>query len=511
MERNNVQSEFLGCMSAIIVETQEQFEKLKEFMGIKNLFLSDGTPATQLHLTVNKRIAFYRDEIGMFVGYDHPANVGCNYSLKEFNEAFEEQLGLFGDSSTGIVQQPDEALIADDPMAQEPIDTEVKEVENEISLKEVLNQLTIGTITPAKCSGNLLEVKDKVIEIVKKKENIVVTRENFTEIKEVVTDLNAKAKALEEQRAFFNKEVKKFTDPFSKAFTEVINTLKDVSKSIKADIQVFEEEEKEEKTKEFFKAHIMPELMTCFQNESISEKQVNEFKFDEKWLNKDAVTKIGNLTKKTSDAIKAEIQRLINEYTQEKNDIATIESTVKQLAIARGVDGSLNVDTYVELYKKGTPMPAVQERMNQDIAIIKKTVDVAVQKQTQNIQSQQQMQKDNQQVESIQNVTDTKNVTILSDDKTGEVLAKADNQKLMALVVSTPEKHQGKTFEYTYSFSGPFGSIKTFSSVLKLLSMMFKDFKYVERKLEKRRLSDPNTGEVKEYLCTQEVNNNGTK
>lgn len=511
MERNNVQSEFLGCMSAIVIETQAQFEKLKEFMGIKNLFLSDGTPVTQLSLNVDKRIAFYRDELGMFVAYDHPANVGCNYSLKEFNQAFEEQLNLFGDNSTGVIQQPNEALMADDPMADEPIDTEVKEVENELSLNEALNQLTIGTITPAKCSGNLLEVKDKVIEIVKKKENIVVTKENFTEIKEVVTDLNGKVKSLEDQRAYFNKEVKKFTDPFSKAFTEVINTLKDVSKSIKADIQVYEEEEKEEKTKEFFKAHIMPELMICFENGSISEKQVNEFKFDEKWLNKDAVTKIGNLTKKTSDAIKTEIQRLINEYTQEKNDIATIESTVKQLAIARGVDGSLNADTYVELYKKGTPMPEIQERMNQDIAIIKKTVDSAVQKQSQNIQFEQQMSQDNQQVENIQNASNEKNITILSDDKTGEVLAKADSQKLMALVVSTPEKHQGKTFEYTYSFSGSFGAIKTFSNILKLLSMMFKDFKYVERKLEKRKLSDPNTGEVKEYLCTQEVNNNGTE
>lgn len=471
MERNNVQSEFLGCMSAIIVETQEQFEKLKEFMGIKNLFLSDGTPATQLHLTVNKRIAFYRDELGMFVGYDHPANIGMNYSLKEFNEAFEEQLDLFGDSSTGIVQQPDESLVEDDPMVDEPIDTEVKEVENEISLKEALNQLTIGTITPAKCDGSLIKMKDKVIEIVKKKENIVVTKDNFTEIKEVVTKLNSKAKSLEDQRAYFNKEVKKFTDPFSKAFTEVINTLKDVSKSIKADIQVFEEEEKEEKTKEFFKAHIMPELMICFENGSISEKQVNEFKFDEKWLNKDAVTKIGNLTKKTSDAIKTEIQRLINEYTQEKNDIATIESTVKQLAIARGVDGSLNADTYVELYKKGTSMPAVQERINQDIAIIKKTVDSAVQKQTQNIQSQQQMPQDNQQVENIQNVANEKNVTILSDDKTGEVVAKADEQKMMVLVGGS--KTNTNTYQYVYNFSGDVRAMTTFNRFIKLLAKMF--------------------------------------
>lgn len=467
MNLNKVQNGFLGCTTAIIIETQEQFEKLKEFMGIKNLFLSDGTPAAQLNLIVDKRIAFYRDELGMFVGYDHPANVGCNYGLKEFNEAFNEQLDLFGDSSTGIVQQPDETLVADDP-----IDAEVKEIKQEITLNDMLNKIEIGNLTPAKCDGPLLECKDDIISFIKQYDNIVVTRDNYSNLKEItVSKFNEKIADLKKSRAFFNNEVKKFTDPYSKAFSEIINTIENINKSLKAQIKVFEDEEKEEKIKEFFKTHIMPELMTCFQNGSISQKQVNEFTFDEKWLNKDAVTKIGNLTKKTSDAIKAEIQRLINEYTQEKNDIATIESTVKQLAIARGVDGSLNADTYVELYKKGTPMPEIQERMNQDIAIIKKTVDEAVEKKTQNIQSQPQMPQDEQQSENIQNVADTKNVTVLADDKTGEVVAKGDEQKMMVLVGGS--KTNTNIYQYVYNFSGDVRAMTTFNRFIKLLAKMF--------------------------------------
>lgn len=481
MNLNKVQNGFLGCTTAIIIETQEQFEKLKEFMGIKNLFLSDGTPAAQLNLIVDKRIAFYRDELGMFVGYDHPANIGMNYSLKEFNEAFNEQLDLFGDNSTGIVQQPDEELVADDPMADKPIDAEITEVENEISLKEALNQLTIGTITPAKCDGSLLEMKDKVIEIVKKKENILVTKENFTEVKEVVTDLNVKAKIFKDQRAAFNKEVKKFTEPFSNAFSEVINTLESVSKAINTNIKVFEDEEKQALKNSVYEKTINPMLDMLISKEMIDGDVRNQFEFKDSWLNKTSFTKSGDFVKKVKDEMNAEFERLVTLHQQHLNDIATIESTIKQLAIAREVDGSLNADTYVELYKKGTPMPEIQEHINQDIAIIKKTVDEAVEKKTQNIQSQQQMPQDNQQVENIQNVADTKNVTVLSDEKTGEVVAKGDNQKLMALVVSTPEKQQGKTFEYTYSFSGSFGAIKTFSNILKLLSMIFKDFKY-ERK-----------------------------
>lgn len=463
---NQIQNGFLGCTNAIIVETQEQFEKLKEFIGIKNLFLSDGTPAAQLNLTVDKRIAFYRDEVGMFVGYDHPANIGMNYSLKEFNEAFNEQLDLFGDSSTGIVQQPDETLVAD-----EPIDAEVKEVENEISLKEALNQLTIGTITPAKCDGSLIEMKDKVIEIVKKKENILVTKENFTEVKEVVTDLNGKARTLKDQRAAFNKEIKKFTEPFSNAFSEVINTLENVSKSLNENIKVFENEEKQALKNSIYEKTINSMLDMLVSKEMIDEDVRKQFEFKEQWLNKTSFTKSGDFVKKVRDEMNVEFERLVTLHQQHLNDIATIESTVKQLSLAHKLDAKLRADTYIELYKSGVAIPHVNERINQDIAIIKKTVDEAVEKKTQNIQSQPQMPQDEQQSENIQNVADTKNVTVLADEKTGEVVAKGDEQKMMVLVGGS--KTNTNIYQYVYNFSGDVRAMTTFNRFIKLLAKMF--------------------------------------
>lgn len=476
MERNNVQSEFLGCMSAIVIETQAQFEKLKEFMGIKNLFLSDGTPVTQLNLNVDKRIAFYRDELGMFVAYDHPANVGCNYSLKEFNQAFEEQLNLFGDNSTGVIRQPDETLISDDP-----IEAETKEIKNEVSLSETLNQLEIGSVTPATVTGNIIEFKDTVIKAINKYKGIVVTKDNFLDLTTTRADLNNKKAVITENRKNMKKEAMKNVDIVYNAMGEIVKAIESIVEPLNADIKKFEDEEKKVVKQDMIDKTINPMLQMLIKNNMIDEPISKKFQFDMNWTNKGAFTSKGELTKKTKDAISAEMERLTNLFTQQENDIATIESTVKQLSLAHKLDAELNADTYIELYKKGTPMPAVQERMNQDIEVVKKTVDAAVEKKTQNIQSQQQTSQGGQHVENIQNVADTKNVTILSDEKTGEVLAKADNQKLMALVVSTPEKHQGKTFEYTYSFSGSFGAIKTFSNILKLLSMMFKDFKY-ERK-----------------------------
>lgn len=488
---NALQNEFLGCTTAIVVETQEQFEVLKQFMGMKNLFMGDGTPAGSMNMLVdNKRIAFYRDSIGMYVAYDHPAN--CEgYKLCEFDKVFNEvptpkveQRSFFGGDDAPGIRLPEDDLVAD-PMMDEPINADYQEIKNELSLKEALNQLTIGTITPAKCDGNLIEFKDKVIEIVKKKENIVITKDNFGESKEIVTDLNAKAKVLKDQRAAFNKEVKKFTDPYSSAFSEVINAIENVANKLKSNIKVFEDEEKEELKKKIYETQFNPMLQMLISKEMITEEISQKFEFKESWLNKSSFTKTGDFVKKVKDEINAEFERLCKMYESEKKDIETIQSTIKQLSLAHNLDTKLNADTYIKLYKSGVSMPEVNERINQDIAAIKKAIENEANKKAQKMVSKQQNVQHEQQVPYQENVPPVQetpsNITILNDEKTGEVLAKGDNQKLMALISQTPEKYEGRVFEYTYTFKGSFGAIKTFSNILKLLSMMFKDFEY-ERK-----------------------------
>lgn len=487
---NTIQNEFLGCTTAIVVETQEQFENLKRFMGMKNLFMGDGTPAGSMNMIVdNKRIAFYRDSIGMYVAYDHPVN--CEgYKLCEYKDAFveqptqkAEQRSFFGgDDAPGIRPPEDDLIVA--PMG-EPINADYREVENELSLKEALNQLTVGTITPAKCDGNLIEFKDKVIEIVKKKENIVITKDNFVESKEIVTDLNKKAKSLRKQKSSFDDEVNKFTGPFSKAFSEIIKLLENVSKTINTNIKVFEDEEKEELRKKLYETYFDPMIEMLISKDKISVEISKQFEFKKSWLNETSFTKTGNFVKKVKDEINDEFKRLIKMYEDEKQDIENIKSTIEQLSIAHHLDTKLNADTYVTLYKSGVSMPHVNERINQDIAAIKKAIENEANKKAQEMASKQQNIQHEQQVPNQENVLPAQeapsNITILNDEKTGEVLAKGDNQKLMALISQTPEKFKDKTFEYTYSFSGSFGTIKTFSNILKLLSMMFKDFKY-ERK-----------------------------
>lgn len=477
---NKVQNEFLGCTSAIIIETQEQFEVLKHFMGTNNLFLSDGTTAGSMNMLVdNKRIAFYRDNIGMYVSYDHPVN--CEgYDLYEYKDAFVEQptqkveqRSFFGGDDAPGIRPPEEDLIVD-PMG-EPINADYREVENELSLKEALNQLTVGTITPAKCDGNLIEFKDKVIEIVKKKENIVITKDNFVESKEIVTDLNKKAKSLREQKASFDDEVNKFTEPFSKAFSEIIKSLENVSKTINTNIKVFEDEKKEELRKKLYETYFDPMIEMLISKDKISVEISKQFEFKKSWLNETSFTKTGNFVKKVKDEINDEFKRLIKMYEDEKQDIENIKSTIEQLSIAHHLDTKLNADTYIALYKSGVSMPHVNERINKDIVAIKKAIEDEANKKAQEMASKQQNVQHEQQVPNPDNVLPAQetpsNITILNDEKTGEVVAKGTDKQI--LVDIGGNKANTNIYQYVYNFSGDVRSMVTFSRFIKLLAKMF--------------------------------------
>lgn len=490
MQLNKVQNEFLGCTSAIAVDSQEQFLKLKEWMGIQNLFLQDGTPVTQLNTDVtNKRVAFYRDDIGMFVGYDHPANIGMNYSIKEFNEAFPEatkhyeQRSLFGGNDAASIRPPEDDLVAD-PM-EDSVEAGVKEVKNELSLAETLNQLEVGTITPATITGNVVEFKDTVINAINKYKNIVVTQDNFKELTDTRADLNNKKKIITENRKNIKNEALKEINEVYGAMTDIIKAIDDVVGPLDSEIKGFEAKEKEALKQKMMETTINPTLDMLIKQEMLDDDTRKEFTFKPSWTNASAFTKTGNLTKKTTDEINAELNRIVELYQQKQKDVETIKSTVMQLASAHGLDAQLSADTYVELYKKGTSMPDVQQRINNDIETIKKAAAKEADKKAQEIVSKQQTVQQEQNTEIMENgtqkQTNQSNITILTDDKTGEVLAKGNDYQILAQITKTPEKFEGKTYEYTYSFSGSFGTIKTFSNILKLLSMMFKDFRY-ERK-----------------------------
>ncbi len=494
---NNLQNEFIGSTSAVRICNEYELKTLKEFLGIKNMFDKSGNIAAQI--TARKYpIVFYRDVVGYYIDQAEEQEVkDMKYKVVSFQEMFPpvvEQRSLFGGENAPGLRQPDEDLIQpepldpiEDPMSDSIIDTEPKVV-NELSLAETLNQLQVGSIVPATITGNILEFKDSVIHAINKYKGIVVTKDNFKEVTVTRADLNNKKKEITNNRKNIKNEALKNVNEVYDAMTDIIKAIENVVDPLDKDIKSFEELEKKELEKKLMESTINPVLEILIKNNQLDSEMAEKFTFNKAWTNASAWTKTGNLTKKTESEINAELERLTNLYQQKQNDIETIKSTVSQLAIARNVEGSLNADTYIELYKKGAAMPQVQERINQDLEMIKKVAEQHAQKEVekvQKIQSEQHSSQQAQQQENIQNVSNSQEnqdeMINLIDDKTGELLAKGNDRGLSVKIIQTPEKYQGKIYEYTYSFRGSFGAIKTFSNILKLISMMFKDFKYEKK------------------------------
>ncbi len=491
---SQVRNEFLGCTSAITVYNEHQFNEMKQFMGVEGLFMKDGNIAGQM--TCRKYPStVYRDPQGMYVDIAESDYLkGSHYHIYDFDKVSGsnnvEQMNFFGDEDAAVIKQPDENLFVD-PMNEELIEADAKVVKNELSLDEIFKHVEVGIITPAKCDGQLLEYKDMMIECVKKYENILVTKDNYTELKsEIIVKFNNKIKELKEDRAKFNKEVNKFTQPYSDAFSEIVNVIESVIKPLKDNIKQFEEEEKDRQIEEFTKEFILPKLIELLNNKSISEEQVNEFKFNDKWLKK---TSTGNLTKATKEGIEAELNRLSELYAQKQRDLETIKSTVETLASAHNVDAeSLKADTYIDLYNRGVDMPTVQQRINADLENIKKTIEREKEKARIEAERKQREAVQQENIQKVQNTVveenalennsqqDNNRMIDHTDAKTGEVIGKSNNEVVVAKRISTPEQLKDKTYTYTYEFSGDFGSIKTFSNILKMLSKI-SNFKYTRK------------------------------
>lgn len=482
MKLNEHQNKFLGGVEAIVVTNQEQFEKLKEFMSIKNLFQKDGNPIRIMNLNVNAPVAFYRDYNQSFIDYDTPSLVEKKYKLVEFNDVFVEQMNFFG-SETMLHQPPEELIvnIKEEKQMDEQekvVEAETHEVKDEISLVEVINTLVVESVVPAKIVENVTENKDKLIQAIKQYDNIVVTEDNYQDLTKTRADLNNKKKYLIDQRKKVKDEAAKNINEFVSTVGEVIKAFENVVDHLDGDIKKFDEMAKQKKKEDMMNTIIKPNLDKGIEAGFFTREIADQFVFDEAWLNKGAFTATGNLTKKTQESINAELNRLVSLYQQQKNDIATIESTVKQLSIAHKLDNELGADTYIELYKKGTSMPDVQARINQDIEMIKKTVEKAVEKTTQEIVSQDKNTVRNTQSIESEDSQNKNDKSYITDDKTGEVLGRFNGNQILVDLATAPKGYENKEFSYTYTFSGPCAVIMTLNKFLKALSKLFPEFKY---------------------------------
>ena len=250
---DEIKNNFLGANVAIVVSSQEQVEKLIEFMSIKNLFLEDGNPVRNLNLKINTPIAFFRNYERSYIDYDNPSLVEKDYALASFDDVFVEQTTLFGNE--GVIN-PNKDLFTD--TEEKAMDAEAKETVNELSLLEVINRLEVESVTPAAIEENITEYKEMLLKAVKQYSNIVVTEENYKELTATRADLNKKKDYLVEQRKKVKKEASKQIDEFFASIGEVIKAIEGVVKPLDEDIKKFDTATKEKRKEEMMNGVIRP-------------------------------------------------------------------------------------------------------------------------------------------------------------------------------------------------------------------------------------------------------------
>ena len=174
------------------------------------------------------------------------------------------------------------------------------------------------------------EIKKQLEEDVAKYQNYLVTEDTLKDDTALRTELNKKAKAIDEKRKEIEKLVSAPIKEFKSKCDELKNLYTNVSEKIDIQIKKFEYEIKEKKRKEVLK--LIDKLVV---EKELKDKYKTQIPFDERYLNKtykladiekDLITNIDILLEKQNeenkniDAIKKHVE-LVNQNTKIKLDV----------------------------------------------------------------------------------------------------------------------------------------------------------------------------------------------
>lgn len=453
---NRIQNEFLGCMIAVRMDNEKDFNDFIDWASQENLFTMGNNPVKRLSYPggdkePKKTFVVYRHTEDMLVYWGYVGNYPEGYKLVDFKD-LEIGNSVIEDAAT---------------------------VKNEV----VIPDFEEGTITPAKIEGcNIQTLRDIALPIIKRYGNIVVTKENFKEIKTICSNLNKDKNKINDRKKEVKSTATEAVRAFEKTAMEVVNAYDDAVNLLKNQIKQFEEKEKKAKKDKIFVDIINPLLEIAISKGMLSSELAKKFEFNEKWL----LSKTTKMDLQTG--INLELNRLAELYDQEIKDIEFIKSAIQAQCDNANIENNFSEEKYIELLKGGMKPGEVMKLVTNDINNIATTVNKAVSS-----------------VIASNPVETAPNEEVHYDDETGEVYAKStENSILVKIQETAPNVPEDKIFSYTYKFEGNCKAILTFNKFLKVLSKLFESFSFNKIKLVKKELKDPKTDKEKEYTVMEE-------
>lgn len=440
----NVQELFLNGQAAIAVASQSDFLKIKEWMSINNLFLSNGEPASHLDFIDGLNV-IWRNENGT---YEYCAAEQKPISISTLCSASE------------LVQEPKSQELTT------PVELEMKVV----------------SITPAVIDSNIKEFKKVIIPAVQKYKNIVVTQDNYKEVKKTLANINNSSKQINSYKVDVKKKANAPVIEFEDDVKEILSAYNEVVEPIKKAITKFENEAKEKKRTEYM-AEITEMKAVAVAGGYLTQKYADQFEFDESWLNSSCSKK-----KMITEANK-QLLELMDQEKKDKeirqNNINALKATHANALRVAGLDiEEVNSQKYIDLLDQGMNVPQIIKYINEDVDDLAKTVNKEANKKVEEVKQQvvQEMKQEtkNKAVEIVikpaQELVQEDVKTPVVEEKTGEMIGFYTEDKVVAKI--QPNQAPGRTFRYEYMFEGDEGVIKTLAKIMIILSKLNSTFKF---------------------------------
>lgn len=463
---NELQQKLLGGYAAVRINNLDEFNKVVDFLAIKNCFLANNETVKRMKYPGNMTFVIFRADDG-FIWWSPVADI----DTKKYQLIDVKDLGL-EEVNDQIILEANAAVVE-----------EIKELTEE--------NMTLVVIAKPDNDAIPSNVDDllKLIPAIKSKANIVVTEDNYKSFVAkgtgIVPELRRHAKNIKDEKKKLKDSYMASFEDFSKKVDLVVDALETTAKTIADNVDIFEQQRKDEARKEkMLKIEELKKVL--IDKRMISKEYADKFKFDERWLN------VSCSNKKFMEEVDKQFQDLINQQNIEKQNLEMIENTIANTCQITGVDEKLiNKAKYLLLLQQGTNLGDITKLITGDINTLKKQKEAMVEAQKREDalkeerfkkQQEETEKRHQEELKQAQSITAEAN-NVLADEKTGEVYAKYNDAGVTIKIQTPPAKvPEDKIFSYTYTFEGNCRAVLTFNKCLKALSKVFKSFKYMEVK-----------------------------
>lgn len=485
---NDLQNKLLGGYAAVRITSKEEFEKVIEWLSIKNCFLANKEPVSKMNYPGGAIFVLYRADDG-FIWWAPVADIDTNtYQLVDVKQL--------------------ELNLIDDQKIIEANATVVNEV---VELNEKVLTLVTDTKPEGATVNSNVDSLVALIPLIKSKANIVVTEENYksfvTKGTGIVPELRKWAKAIDDERKRSKKVYMDSFNTYENKVKSVVDALTTTAQKIANDVDIYVQEQKNKLRKE--REDVIEKLKEIMISKNmISKEYADKFVFDEKWLNASCSNK------KFQDEAENQFNNLMEQEKIVKQNLEMIENTIINTCLIAGVDEKfISREKYRLQLVTGTNLGEITKNITDEVNNAKQREEAIRAQANQEAQLQKERfekQQREAELKHQQEIEALKKQAQLAPDKTNEneqvfkrgdeIIAKVNGNDVTTRIKKTPENLHGKTWTKTFEFTGDLGSLQMLNRYMEFLKQSNETFDFKEVKMTEKELVDKETGELKNTL-----------